>query len=400
MNCVLGNCRRGLEAQKVVCASFRGYHVAPETSCKYGLTYNGVSDIVPSDGGGGGTVQDHIMSVSRPVRCLFSRNLQISRPSTRRHFHISPRCRNDRKEDGNNVVAPDKPSRKRAPAEVYKPYTAEEKEALKKKYTPAQLAAIEAGEEAVDPEDLATQGTVRVDPFALQYLDDLSQIVPVIDKPVRAPETNYDPNLRLKTEDEIAEDLADWVQDLPNNPDRVEWMKFLDENRLTVGKEEAELHPRSALAPDIPKLTDPSLGRKTTDEDSGGDNDPYVQRLIKQTGFSANQIKKFKVKNLVCHRVVNQTRMGKISSQYFLTVAGNGNGLLGIGEGKAAEPEDAKRQAHMAAIRNMQPITRYENRTIYGEVEGKVGAVELKLSARPPGTFPFRDPSLPRNNCN
>jgi len=327
------------------------------------------------------------MSVSRPVRCLFSRTLHTSRPSTRRHFHISPPHRNSRNDNGDNVEIPDRRSRKRTPAEVYKPYTAEEKEALKKKYTPAQLAAIEAGEEAVDAEDLATQGTVRVDPFALQYLDDLSQIVPVIDKPVRAPESNYDPNLRMKTEDEITDDLATWFENIPDEPDRVEWMKFLDENRLTVGKEEAELEPRSALAPEIPKLTDPSLGRKAVDEDGEGVTDPHIQRLMKQTGFDEKQIKKFRVKNLVCHRVVNQTRMGKISSQYFLTVAGNGNGLLGIGEGKSAEPEDASRQAHMAAIRNMQPITRYEKRTIYGEVEGKVGAVELKLSARPPGIF-------------
>lgn len=343
--------------------------------------------IVHSDGGGGGAVQQSIMSVSRPLRCLFSRTLHASRPPARRHFHLSPKHRNDQQDNESTVEIQDRPLRKPTPAEVYRSYTAEEKEALKDKYTPAQLEAIEAGEEAVDPEDLATQGTVRVDPFALQYLDDLSQIVPVIDKPVRAPETNYDPNLRLKTEDEIAEDLADWMQYVPENADRVEWMKFLDENRLTVGKEEAELNPRSALAPDIPKLTDPSLGRKPANEGSHGEDDPHIQRLMKQTGFDEQQIKKFKVKNLVCHRVVNQTRMGKISSQYFLTVAGNGNGLLGIGEGKAAEPEDAKRQAHMAAIRNMQPITRYENRTIYGEVEGKVGAVELKLSARPPGMF-------------
>ena len=33
----------------------------------------------------------------------------------------------------------------------------------------------------------------------------------------------------------------------------------------------------------------------------------------------------------------------------------------------------------------MQPIPRYEERTIFGEVDGKVSAVEVKLMARPPG---------------
>ena len=59
--------------------------------------------------------------------------------------------------------------------------------------------------------------------------------------------------------------------------------------------------------------------------------------------------------------------------------------MLGIGEGKAAEFEDGMRQALMNAIRNMQPIARYEERTIYGEVEGKFGATVVKLSSRPPG---------------
>ncbi|KAG9540659.1 hypothetical protein KCU71_g19643, partial [Aureobasidium melanogenum] len=52
---------------------------------------------------------------------------------------------------------------------------------------------------------------------------------------------------------------------------------------------------------------------------------------------------------------------------------------------KSGEDEDAIRQAQYAAIRNMKPIPRYENRTIFGEVEGKVGASVVQLSSRPPG---------------
>src|ERR1700761_8639650 len=43
----------------------------------------------------------------------------------------------------------------------------------------------------------------------------------------------------------------------------------------------------------------------------------------------------------------------------------------------------------MNAIRNMKPIPRYEERTIYGDVTAKVGAVVVQLSSRPPGiSFP------------
>jgi small subunit ribosomal protein S5 len=39
----------------------------------------------------------------------------------------------------------------------------------------------------------------------------------------------------------------------------------------------------------------------------------------------------------------------------------------------------------MNAIRNMRPVPRYEERTIYGDVEAKVGASVVQLSARSPG---------------
>jgi small subunit ribosomal protein S5 len=58
---------------------------------------------------------------------------------------------------------------------------------------------------------------------------------------------------------------------------------------------------------------------------------------------------------------------------------------LGIGEAKGQEAEETQVNARIAAIRSMQPIPRYEERTIFGEVEGKVSAVEVKLMSRPPG---------------
>ena len=271
--------------------------------------------------------------------------------------------------------------------EQFKAYTEKNKEILKKWYTPEQITAIEAGEAAVDPQDLAEQGTVRDGPWAFDYIDDFAKIHPVIDKPVRAPEENYDPKLRYKNEDEIAEDFAKFIRDLPENPTRLDYIKFQDNLRLTVGKEEAERNPRSYLAPEIPKGI-PEMQKYVPKLKPGEvEIDPAMKRLMRQTGYSLDQIRRFRVKNLVVHRVVNQTKMGKIQSMYYLTVAGNGRGLLGIGEGKSTEPEDARRQAHFSAIRNAQPIPRYEDRTIFGDVKVKIGAVELELMTRPPGMY-------------
>ena len=356
------------------------------------------------------------MSTPFAARCLFPPRASPSRACLQRTFHSSRSLyavpgENDN--SGNDIAENEKQSKWRykkvksiAPAgkkgdskqlarplpaglkpEHFKTYTDKNKKILKEWYTPAQFAAIEAGESAVDPQDLAEQATLRDGPWAFDYLDDFAQIHPVIDKPVRAPEENYDPKLRYKNEDEIGEDFAKFIQDLPDEPTRLDYMKFRDNLRLTVGKEEAERNPRNYLAPDIPKGIPEMKKYGSTRKPGEVEIDPAMKRLMRQTGYSLDQIRRFRVKNLVTHRVVNQTKMGKIQSQYFLTVAGNGRGLLGIGEGKSTEPEDARRQAHFAAIRNAQPIPRYEDRTIFGDVKVKIGAVELELMTRPPGMY-------------
>ena len=103
---------------------------------------------------------------------------------------------------------------------------------------------------------------------------------------------------------------------------------------------------------------------------------------MQMTGFSQEEIRGLRVKTVLMRIVTNQTRLGKIRSMYYLTIAGNRNGLLGIGEGKASEAPEARLQSHHRAIRSMKPILRYENRTIFGDVKGKVGATELELYAK------------------
>lgn len=284
--------------------------------------------------------------------------------------------------------------------EKIRPYSGKEKRLLAEKYTPAQREAIFAGEEAIDPKHLAAQASSRQNHWSLKYFDDLSKIDPVVDHPVRAPYSNIDANLRLKTEDELDEDLARFINDLPpeNSPGAEEaWTEFYKNLRLTVGKEEAERNPRSAVAPDLFRPGEPNLDGKILKPPPSAfstgskgrvkaeDADPALLRLMQMTGFSRSQISSLRVKAIVTHRVANQTRLGKIYKMYVLSVAGNGNGLIGIGEGKSEEPTEARIQSQYRAIRNMQPILRYEGRTIFGDVNGKVSATELELYARPPG---------------
>ncbi|KAE8349579.1 ribosomal protein S5, C-terminal domain-containing protein [Aspergillus coremiiformis] len=341
------------------------------------------------------------MSFARPARCVFcsfSRGVSAGTRVPSRQFHPSPTQFTDRKPRFANFKARDgktleELSRNMKP-EHFQPYTEKEKTALKEEYTPSQLAAIEAGEAAIDPKDMAEQFALRKDPMRLHYIDDFSTIEPGVDKHVRAPKSNSDYNATLKTDEDFIDDFARFFAELPSEATAADWVRFTETLRLTRGKEENELNPHSALVPDLFSPGE-SLSGKTklaevfeTAEESFGRKEEITEamkRLVQSTGYTPLQIASLSTKVLVSHSVVNQTRLGKVRRMYCLSIAGNGNGLLGIGEAKSEEASDAVTQSKYRAIRNMQPIPRYESRTIFGDVKGKVGAVELRLMTRPPG---------------
>ncbi len=284
-------------------------------------------------------------------------------------------------------------------------YDDKDKAELAKIYTPEQLRAIEEGEAAIDLQDLGRQARFRVDPYRLPYLDDLSTIQPVVDRKVREVGTIPE-NARWLNPEEQIDQVAQWINQqqeeyyrntplspnhTPSNsdavddfkPSRLDFMKFMEESTFMTG---GGKRGSGITAPALPKI--PSMkGQYQKREDSDPrDPDGKYDRLRKQTGLSLDEILNLKLKRLVAHYVTNQTRLGKIQTFYVLAVAGDGKGKLGIGEGKALETDDAAMKAYQAAIRNMRPIPRYEERTIYGEVEGKVSASIVQLKGKPPGT--------------
>lgn len=149
----------------------------------------------------------------------------------------------------------------------------------------------------------------------------------------------------------------------------------------------------TALAPGLPDKVPGVAGlykKEMDDEEAKLDPEGKFQELKRQTGLSIREIIALFNRNskvLVRRYVSNQTRLGKIRSSYVLAIAGNEDGWLGLGEAKSTDSETATNKAKLAAIRNMQPIRRYENRTIYGHVEAKIGGTIVQLYSRPPGTF-------------
>lgn len=118
----------------------------------------------------------------------------------------------------------------------------------------------------------------------------------------------------------------------------------------------------------------------------GGANNEFFENLHKLTGMEVWYMKKLYVRPIVMKRVSCQTSKGKIPNFYALTVVGDQNGMIGLGEGKSRDGmRTALAKAHWNAIKNLQPIPRYENRTIIGDIEYKFHAVKLFIKSAPSG---------------
>lgn len=384
--------------------------------------------------------------ISGPIQC---RQLLIAK-----EFHSSPQlCERRRKPRFSNVRAAemglvDEVKIQEFTERKFPKYTKEEMAELRKRYSPAQIAALEAGEASIDPRDLTIQGRLRIDPYKMPYIDDFAENQPIIDKRLqnRAPP---DPKANWMDLDEFTGDLIRWadqfktgevtgtmkkvVDFVPEEYKKVaegqwpgevrdeahkQFRKYLQAEVDRAAKEKEDSSPgddkggptdadvleyilersvmtdnglvgNSSLAPALPNKVPgvAGMGYKAAvdPEDQGLDDNGILQEVKRATGMTVGQLLGLRVRNLYTTSVSNQTRLGRSRSSYCMVIAGNNNGWLGLGVVKSAEPEVAREKARLQALRNLRPIPRYENRTIYGNVSAKFGAAVVELSARPPG---------------
>lgn len=387
----------------------------------------------------------------------------------RQSFHASAPVAGRKRSPFKNVKADevnlnDPETRRKFKEESLPDWDETDLKSLKKKYTPEQLSAVQLGEEIIDADDLAVQGRLRNDPYAFEYLEDFSKVRPVVDKRVKTYRP-VDTTAKFMTPDEFGDDFVEFVRQLNekrgvshdityeqaltmydemrskmlnSDPESAlstnELMEAMDR---VVGESEAADNPAeisdleaykyiaernsmtgfdggdTSLAPDLPDKVPGVAGlykRQMDETDEGLDPEGTYQELKKKTGMSVRQILDIfnrHTKILVRRYVSNQTRLGKIRSTYILAMAGNGNGRLGMGEAKSVDSEISIMKAKLSAIQNMVPIRRYEDRTIYGNVEAKVGGTIVQMFTRPPGMFdsPVESPHLAAraslaNKCN
>lgn len=113
-------------------------------------------------------------------------------------------------------------------------------------------------------------------------------------------------------------------------------------------------------------------------------NSATIESLLPNS-LDERDLRKLMKFTLVVKRVVNQTGKGKIPSMYAMVVVGNGNGLVGAGEGKSERMGDAANAATRNAIKNLAPVNLFEGRTIHSELRSKFHATEIVMRPRPPG---------------
>ncbi|KIK52906.1 hypothetical protein GYMLUDRAFT_77693 [Collybiopsis luxurians FD-317 M1] len=83
--------------------------------------------------------------------------------------------------------------------------------------------------------------------------------------------------------------------------------------------------------------------------------------------------------------ITQQTGKGKIKHYQVFTVVGDGDGMVGLGMGTDEEPSNAMVKARIAAVKNMDHVDRFENRTIWTEMSGKFRSTQIKMRPRPMG---------------
>lgn len=111
-----------------------------------------------------------------------------------------------------------------------------------------------------------------------------------------------------------------------------------------------------------------------------------AKELSELTGLDFKYLKSLYVRPLVMKRVSLKTAKGNIPNFFVLTIVGDRNGTIGLGIGKSRDGiRTAASKAHWNAIRNLTPISRYEDRTILGSIDYKFHACKLELRSAPPG---------------
>ncbi|GAC94082.1 hypothetical protein PHSY_001651 [Pseudozyma hubeiensis SY62] len=164
-------------------------------------------------------------------------------------------------------------------------------------------------------------------------------------------------------------------------------------------------YPSSVTFLNEPRMfepTPPSADSLVLSSGSDADEVNSEQYLSTVTPLSVKEVRDLHRHAIVLKRVVHMTTKGKDASMYALVIAGNGNGLVGYGEGKDTNASKAGRKAFHEAVKNLDSVGIHKgsdgSRTIETQVEAKWGASRVVMRPRPAG-FGLRVPPVIHAVC-
>ena len=113
--------------------------------------------------------------------------------------------------------------------------------------------------------------------------------------------------------------------------------------------------------------------------------DPKAMDEWKQIQSSFRPPEGFRMKVVDVNRTCKGTRSGGLYRFSAMVVVGNGDGVLGWGQGKAAEVNEAVRKAFHRACQNLYPIPRFNRHTIPEPVTATFGKVKVVMYPKASG---------------
>lgn len=182
----------------------------------------------------------------------------------------------------------------------------------------------------------------------------------------------------------------------------LKYLAQLSPNDLSAFDPTLDLHPSKKFSPSLsPSQRHPTTIHLINDDPSNkgyqqprpsndlieglpGEDDSTAH-LAQLTDLTPGEIRNLYRFPLIVKRVVSMKSKGKMPSMYSLVVVGNGKGLVGVGEGKDETANKAVSKAFNQAVRSMDYVERYEDRTVWGAMESNFGSCKIQMRSRPPG---------------
>lgn len=180
----------------------------------------------------------------------------------------------------------------------------------------------------------------------------------------------YEPFPDLMTPDPLL-DTRD-VTDFPPSKDSRYHNRVIVRNHSSIFHEAMERNGFDFDAPNYAPATSDLNADELTEKESAG---------IPST-YNTNEMYNF---TLLQRPVSRQTEKGKQNKVQIFKIMGDGNGLIGYGMASREDGGNAVIAATIRALKSLDYIDRFESRTIWTDMETKMGATRILLRPRPVG---------------